>query len=41
MAAPVAYSQKGIEITPFVGWQINSGIDISTLATAEIVQDNQ
>lgn len=30
MVAPPAWSQKGIEITPFVGWQINSGLDIST-----------
>jgi hypothetical protein len=30
MAAPAAWSQKGIEITPFVGRQINSGLDIST-----------
>jgi opacity protein-like surface antigen len=30
MAAPVAWAQKGIEITPFVGGQINSGLDIST-----------
>jgi opacity protein-like surface antigen len=30
MAAPPAWSQKGIEITPFVGRQINSGLDIST-----------
>lgn len=30
VAAPSAWSQKGIEITPFVGWQINSGLDIST-----------
>lgn len=32
MVAPAAHSQKGIEITPFVGWQINSGLDISTAA---------
>jgi hypothetical protein len=30
IAAPAAWSQKGIEITPFVGRQFNSGLDIST-----------
>jgi opacity protein-like surface antigen len=30
VAAPAAWSQKGIEITPFVGRQFNSGLDIST-----------
>jgi len=30
IAAPQAWSQRGIEITPFVGGQINSGLDIST-----------
>lgn len=30
LAAPAAWAQKGIEITPFVGRQINSGLDIST-----------
>jgi hypothetical protein len=30
MAAPAAWAQKGIEITPFVGGQINGGMDIST-----------
>jgi opacity protein-like surface antigen len=30
LAAPAAWSQKGIEITPFIGGQINGGLDIST-----------
>jgi opacity protein-like surface antigen len=30
IAAPAAWSQRGIEITPFVGRQLNSGLDIST-----------
>jgi opacity protein-like surface antigen len=28
--APAAWSQRGIEITPFVGRQMNGGLDIST-----------
>ena len=30
LTAPAAWSQKGIEITPFAGWQINGGLDITT-----------
>lgn len=30
VAAPAAWPQRGIEITPFVGWQINGGLDLST-----------
>ena len=40
MAAPAAWSQKGIEITPFVGGQINSGLDISTPVFSRIDVQN-
>jgi opacity protein-like surface antigen len=30
VAAPTAWAQRGIEITPFVGGQINGGLDLST-----------
>jgi opacity protein-like surface antigen len=30
VAAPTAWGQKGIELTPFVGGQFNSGLDLST-----------
>jgi opacity protein-like surface antigen len=30
IAAPPAWSQRGIEVTPFIGGQINSGLDLST-----------
>jgi opacity protein-like surface antigen len=30
IVAPAVWAQKGIEITPFVGRQFNSGVDIST-----------
>lgn len=30
VAAPAAWPQRGIEITPFVGRQINGGLDLST-----------
>ena len=30
VAAPTAWAQKGIEVTPFIGGQINSGLDLST-----------
>jgi opacity protein-like surface antigen len=30
VAAPTARAQRGIEITPFVGGQINGGLDLST-----------
>jgi hypothetical protein len=29
-AAPTAWGQKGIELTPFVGGQFNGGLDLST-----------
>ena len=29
-AAPAAWGQKGVEITPFVGGQFNGGLDLST-----------
>jgi opacity protein-like surface antigen len=30
LAAPTAWAQKGIEVTPFIGGQINGGVDLST-----------
>jgi opacity protein-like surface antigen len=30
IVAPTALAQKGIEITPFIGGQINTGLDLST-----------
>src|SRR3981189_352535 len=30
VAAPTAWAQSGIEITPFVGGQFNGGLDLST-----------
>ncbi|HEY2118188.1 MAG TPA: outer membrane beta-barrel protein [Candidatus Acidoferrum sp.] len=30
LAAPTAWAQKGIEVTPFFGGQINGGVDLST-----------
>ena len=40
VAAPTAWSQKGIEIAPFVGRQINSGLDISTAVFNRIEVQN-
>ena len=30
VAAPAAWAQRGIEVTPFIGGQINGGLDLST-----------
>jgi opacity protein-like surface antigen len=30
LTAPTAWAQKGIEVTPFIGGQINGGVDLST-----------
>ena len=30
MAVPTAWAQRGTEFTPFVGGQVNSGLDLST-----------
>jgi len=30
LAAPTAWAQRGIEVTPFIGGQINGGLDLST-----------
>ena len=30
VAAPTAWAQRGIEVTPFIGGQINGGLDLST-----------
>jgi opacity protein-like surface antigen len=30
VAAPAAWAQRGIEITPFIGGQINGGVDLAT-----------
>jgi opacity protein-like surface antigen len=30
VAAPIAWAQRGIEVTPFIGGQTNGGIDLST-----------
>ena len=30
VAAPMAWAQRGIELTPFFGGQLNSGLDLST-----------
>jgi opacity protein-like surface antigen len=30
LVAPIAWAQKGIEVTPFIGGQINGGVDLST-----------
>ena len=30
VAAPAACAQRGIEVTPFIGGQINGGLDLST-----------
>ena len=30
VAVPTAWAQRGIEFTPFVGGQVNSGLDLST-----------
>ena len=30
LAASTAWAQKGIEVTPFIGGQINGGVDLST-----------
>jgi opacity protein-like surface antigen len=30
VAAPTAWAQRGIEVTPFVGGQMNGGLDLST-----------
>jgi opacity protein-like surface antigen len=30
VAAPTAWAQRGIEVTPFIGGQINGGVDLST-----------
>jgi opacity protein-like surface antigen len=30
VAAPTAWAQRGIEVTPFIGGQFNSGLDLST-----------
>ncbi len=30
VAAPTAWAQRGIEVTPFIGGQINGGMDLST-----------
>ena len=38
--APAAWSQRGIEITPFVGRQKNGGLDISTPAFNRIDVQN-
>ena len=30
VAAPTAWAQRGIEVTPFIGGQINGGLALST-----------
>jgi len=40
IGAPAARSQKGIEITPFAGWQTNGGIDLSTATFNHIDVEN-
>jgi hypothetical protein len=40
MAAPAAWSQKGIEIAPFVVRQLNGGLDISTAVFNRIDAQN-
>lgn len=30
LVAPIAWAQRGIEVTPFIGGQINGGVDLST-----------
>jgi opacity protein-like surface antigen len=30
LTAPTAWAQRGIEVTPFIGGQINGGVDLST-----------
>jgi hypothetical protein len=30
LTAPAVWAQKGIEVTPFVGGQINGGVSLST-----------
>ncbi len=30
LAAPTSWAQRGIEVTPFIGGQINGGVDLST-----------
>jgi len=30
LSAPATWAQKGIEVTPFAGEQINHGLDVST-----------
>jgi opacity protein-like surface antigen len=40
VAAPTAWAQRGIEVTPFVGGQINTGLDLSTVLYSRIDVQN-
>jgi opacity protein-like surface antigen len=40
LSAPVAWGQRGIEVTPFIGGQINGGLDLSTATYKRIDVQN-
>ena len=40
VGAPTAWAQRGIEVTPFIGGQINGGLDLSTAAYNRIDMQN-
>jgi hypothetical protein len=40
LTAPTAWAQRGIKVTPFIGGQINGGVDLSTLLYKRIDVQN-